>query len=115
MIYVQSNWNPLTRLLDIVWGVMQLLQLSKETRGDDPLEPDIYKELQEDKKRFDLNAKRMTQKYAMAKTPSGNTAAGTVPEKHAETEGKKRAKDDDDDSDYHPPVLKHPRVEDDDK
>ena len=117
---LQSNWNPLTRLLDIVWGVMQLLVLSTETRGDDPLEPEIYKELQEDPKRFERNARRETQEFAMGKKLSNTgSPADKVLSKQDRPEPAKRedspisqSGDDDDDDDYHPPVIKRPRVGD---
>jgi len=71
-----KTWSELTTLKMIVEGVIQLLTLAEDSRGDDPLEPEIYKELQENPKQFCLTAERWTQQYAKLEVTSDVSRRG---------------------------------------
>lgn len=59
----QTEWKPRTTLLMIVMGVKQLLS---DPNGDNPLEPEIYRELVNSRARFNDKARLETERYACA-------------------------------------------------
>lgn len=59
----QTEWKPRTTLLMIVMGVKQLLA---DPSGDNPLEPEIYRELVGNRALFEKRARAETAQFACA-------------------------------------------------
>lgn len=57
----QQNWGPTLNVLHCLTAIKQILM---EPNVDSPLEPEIAKQMQTDRKEFDNTASEWTKQYA---------------------------------------------------